>query len=30
MSLVELLVLLLIAGVAGSIGQAIAGYSAGG
>jgi uncharacterized membrane protein YeaQ/YmgE (transglycosylase-associated protein family) len=30
MSLVELLVLLLIAGVAGSIGQAIAGYSTGG
>lgn len=30
MSLVELLVLLLVAGVAGSIGQAIAGYSTGG
>ena len=30
MSLIELILLLLIAGVAGSIGQAIAGYSAGG
>lgn len=30
MSLVELIILLLVAGVAGSIGQAIAGYSAGG
>lgn len=30
MSLVELFVLLLVAGVAGSIGQAIAGYSTGG
>lgn len=30
MSLVELIVLLLVAGVAGSIGQAIAGYSTGG
>ena len=30
MSLIELIILLLIAGIAGSIGQAIAGYSTGG